>query len=145
MIDPTLRTRVGLVLALLLVLAAPFGGHLSRAQSGSSDGWQIPPTAMSESNPIPRSDQVVAKGKQIYRSKCQRCHGVAGKGDGPDADPDHRPDDLTDAGRAARNPDGVIFYKVWNGRKKPKMPAFSADLGRDEVWTVVHYVKTLRQ
>ena len=31
--------------------------------------------------------------------------------------------DLTVARRAARNPDGVVFYKIWNGRQKPKMPA----------------------
>jgi mono/diheme cytochrome c family protein len=94
------------------------------------DSWQIPPKAAEEQNPIAPGDKVMAKGKQIYASKCERCHGPAGKGDGHDADPDHMPEDLTDPQRASRNPDGVIFYKVWNGRKKPKMPAFKTEMTR---------------
>jgi hypothetical protein len=46
---------------------------------------------------------------------------------------------------AARNPDGVMFYRIWNGRAKPKMPAMKADLTRTDVWTIVQYVKTLRK
>jgi len=73
------------------------------------------------------------------------CHGPGGKGDGPDADPDQQQDmDLTVARRAARNPDGVVFYKVWNGRQKPKMPAQKNDLSKEQVWAVVKYVQTLR-
>ena len=75
-------------------------------------------------------------GKSIFKEKCQKCHGPGGKGDGPDADPDAQEDmDLTRANRAAKNPDGVVFYKVFNGRKKPKMPATKGrlDQGTDLV------------
>jgi hypothetical protein len=65
--------------------------------------------------------------------------------DGPDADPDDPPADLTDASRASRNPDGVMFYKIWNGRNEPKMPAFKTDISREEVWTVIQFVKTRRR
>jgi mono/diheme cytochrome c family protein len=120
-------------------------GQSQAARAANPDGWQIPPTAAGEKNPVALSDKTLADGKKIFASKCQRCHGPGGHGDGPDADPDHRPDDLTDGARAARNPDGVMFYKVWNGRKKPKMPAFDTELSKDEVWTVIHFVKTLRK
>ena len=53
--------------------------------------------------------------------------------------------DLTNAKRADRNSDGVVFYKVWNGRRKPKMPAFKDDLNEQQVWSVVAYVQTLRK
>ena len=56
-----------------------------------------------------------------------------------------RPADLTLAARASANPDGVLFYKVWNGRSRPKMPAFKSQLTKDDVWAVVEYVKTLRK
>ncbi|MFN8061266.1 MAG: c-type cytochrome [Vicinamibacterales bacterium] len=108
-------------------------------------GWTIPPTAAEEKNPVQPTEKVLTAGKKIFTEQCQRCHGVAGKGDGPDADPDYRPDDLSDMKRADRNPDGVMFYKVWNGRAKPKMPAFKNDLTKTEVWTVVLYAKTLRR
>jgi mono/diheme cytochrome c family protein len=53
--------------------------------------------------------------------------------------------DLTNAKRADRNSDGVMFYKVWNGRKKPKMPAFSAEITEEQAWAVVAYAQTLRK
>ena len=72
---------------------------------------------------------MLATGKSVFKDKCQKCHGPGGIGDGPDADPEHREDmDLTNAKRAERNSDGVVFFKVWNGRQKPKMPAFKDEL-----------------
>jgi hypothetical protein len=49
--------------------------------------------------------------------------------------------------RVAFNPDGVMFYKVWNGRPiAPKMPAFKSEgLSKDEVWTVIRFVNTFRK
>ena len=61
-------------------------------------------------------------------------------------DPDAQEDmDLTNAKRAARNTDGVVFYKVWNGRKKPKMTAQKDNLTKEQVWAVVSYVQSLRK
>jgi hypothetical protein len=39
----------------------------------------------------------------------------------------------------------VMFYKIWNGRTKPKMPAMKADISPADVWAVIQYVKTLRK
>ena len=137
---PSVRDAVAVLwLALALATATLAAG------GAVSDGWVIPRSASSEVNPITASPEVIAAGQRLYRSKCQRCHGPAGRGDGPEADPDRPPQDLTDPARATRNPDGVLFYKIWNGRRRPKMPAFSADLTRDEAWTLVHFVKTLRK
>ena len=52
--------------------------------------------------------------------------------------------DLTMAARAARNPDGVLFYKIWNGRSASKMEAMSRELTKEQVWALVAYVQTLR-
>ena len=110
-----------------------------------SDGWHIPPGAAMEGNPEPTSPAALARGRSLYKAKCQRCHGADGTGHGPEANPDHPPADLTDGRRASRNPDGVMFYKIWNGRAKPKMPAMKADIDRGDVWMIVHFVKTLRK
>src|SRR5688572_19888020 len=91
--------------------------------------WTIPATAVEEKNPLPVNAATLAGGKKVYDAKCQSCHGPAGKGDGPDADKKYADTmDLTQAARAARNSDGQVFYKVWNGRLNPKMPAFSEQL-----------------
>jgi len=34
---------------------------------------------------------------------------------------------------------------VWNGRKKPKMPAFKDELSKDQVWQIVTFAQTLRK
>ena len=111
----------------------------------SSQGWHIPEGAAMERNPEPLNDAVLVRGQSLYKSKCQRCHGADGTGHGPEADPNHLPGDLTDGRRASRNPDGVMFYKIWNGREKPKMPAMKMDISRADAWAVIHYVKTLRK
>ena len=52
---------------------------------------------------------------------------------------------LTNPKRADRNPDGVVFHKVSNGRRNPKMPAFKEELSANQIWSVVAYVQTLRK
>jgi mono/diheme cytochrome c family protein len=127
-----------------LVLAANVVYVAEQAPDGS-DGWHIPEGAATEHSPVPVDAATIAKGKSLFQAKCQRCHGPDGAGRGPDADPAHAPADLTDASRASRNPDGVLFYKIWNGRAKPRMPAMKAEVSPAEVWMIVHYVKTLRK
>lgn len=109
-------------------------------------GWILGEDADTKKNPLIADAVTLAAGKSIYKDKCQRCHGPGGLGDGQDSDPDAREDmDLTLAKRAARNPDGVVYYKVANGRRSPKMPAFKDELNEQQLWTVVTYAQTLRK
>lgn len=113
--------------------------------TNSRDGWKIPATAETEASPLTVNASVLAAGKKLFVSKCQRCHGPKGKGDGEDADKKHQKDmDLTAAAGAADNPDGVVFYRIWNGRTSPKMPVFSEELSREQVWALVAFVQSLR-
>ena len=115
-------------------------------QGGSNSGWQLPPDAETKKSPLQADAKTLATGKAVFKDKCTKCHGQAGLGDGPDADPEHREHmDLTNPKRAEHNADGVVFYKVWNGRKKPKMPVFKEELSEQQVWSVVAYVQTLRK
>lgn len=132
------------VVAWALVVQLANVAHVAGQMAGS-DGWGIPEHAASARNPVPITPALLARGKSLYQSKCRRCHGADGIGRGPDADPDHPPADLTDARRASRNPDGVVFYKIWNGRTKPRMPAMKSEISQVDAWTIVHYVKTLRK
>ena len=133
----------------LLAVGATVGAtNMETAQKppSSSTGWTLPEDADTKKSPLQADPKVLATGKSVFKDKCTKCHGSGGLGDGPDADPEHREDmDLTNAKRADRNSDGVVFYKVWNGRRKPKMPAFKDDLNEQQVWSVVAYVQTLRK
>jgi mono/diheme cytochrome c family protein len=154
-----MRTRWSLLVIAGLIF---FGGFAASARStqtpapaaaaqqaqprpANPNAWVLPPEADQEKNPVAGDAKAIAAGKQLFAKNCERCHGPGGKGDGPDADPDAMQDmDLTVARRANRNPDGIVFYKVWNGRKKPKMPAFKDELTKDQVWQIVAYAQTLR-
>jgi len=114
--------------------------------SAQGSGWTLPPSAADEKNPVAVTDATLAAGRRLFRAHCQRCHGPRGKGDGSDADPKYRREmDLTSAARAGRNVDGVVFHKIWNGRAKPKMPAFKDKLTKEQVWTLVGFVQSLRE
>ena len=112
--------------------------------SAQSAGWSIPPTAKDEKSPLTASPDLLAKGKEIYVKQCQRCHGPEGKGDGPEADQQNLPGDLSDEYRAPLNPVGIMFYRILNGRP-PTMPAFKDTLSKDDIWTVIEYAKSLRK
>ena len=117
---------------------------LSRQRSTS--GWTLPPDAAQTRSPLTADDKVLAIGKKVFTDKCQKCHGPKGLGDGPDADPDAAEEmNLTNPKRADRNPDGVVFYKVLNGRRSPKMPAFRDELSTEQIWSVVAYAQSLRK
>jgi mono/diheme cytochrome c family protein len=145
MMQNSKKARVRAALTCLSLTLAVGAAWATTHGRDDAEGWQIPDGAETERNPVVLSPAVLTKGQALYKSKCQRCHGVSGKGDGPDADGGHAPSDLTDPRRALRNPDGVMFYKIWNGRARPKMPAMKTDVARTDVWTVIHYVKTLRR
>ena len=132
---------------LLVALVALFGAVFLQAQAakGGASGWTLPAAAKTEKNPLTVNEAVMAAGRKLFLSKCQRCHGAEGKGDGPDADKTHLHHmNLTLAGNAKANPDGVVFHKIWNGRSSPKMPKFGDELTKEQVWAIVAYVQTLR-
>ena len=120
--------------------------HKAGAEQSSSSGWTLAADAETKKNPLAADAKALTTGKAVFKDKCAKCHGQAGLGDGPDADPDHREhQDLTNPKWADRNPDGVVFYKVANGRRRPKMPAFKEELTEQQIWSVVAYVQTLRK
>lgn len=111
--------------------------------SAQAKSWTLPAGAANEKNPLSSTPDVVKKGESLYKSNCVGCHGPKGLGDGPNVDKGDRknkPANLT----LSRNPEGIVFYKVWNGRKDPDMPAFKSRMTKDETWEVVAFVTSLR-
>jgi mono/diheme cytochrome c family protein len=136
-----------LVPVVFLVMGFAVAAAAWQAQAPANpSGWQLPPDAEDTKNPLAVDAKLLATGKAIFGDKCRRCHGPGGLGDGPDSDPDARENmDLTDPKTADRNSEGIVFYKVSNGRRRPKMPAFKEELSKEQIWAVVAYVQTLRK
>src|SRR5262245_22918896 len=109
------RRWIALVFLCSVVMVAAIAARQAAPAAKPGGGWTLPPEADSTKNPLTVDAKLLATGKAIFKDKCQKCHGASGKGDGPDADLDAQEDmDLTRADRVAKNPEGVMFYKVFN-------------------------------
>jgi mono/diheme cytochrome c family protein len=113
---------------------------LATGVTAQYQGWTIPDGAKDEKSPVKNAADAAKKGKTLFAANCAKCHGPLGKGDGPDS---KEAADLTDEFRTDLNPEGVLFYKVWNGHAS-NMPAFKSKLTKDEVWSLVEHLKQLR-
>jgi len=91
-------------------------------------------------NPIPRSADSIARGRQLFAKDCAVCHGAEGKGDGVAALP-QRPDDLSRIAPPPIFPDGVIAYRILNGVNL--MPAFKTTFSENEVWDLLNFIRSL--
>ncbi len=95
------------------------------------------------SNPLPVSQDVLARGKTKYETHCQVCHGPIGDGQpllskAYGAKPANlQSQTIMDYG------DGQIFYVITNG--KNSMPAYGADISPDDRWAIVRYVRALQR
>jgi mono/diheme cytochrome c family protein len=93
-------------------------------------------------NPIPRSAESIARGRQLFEKDCAVCHGAEGKGDGVAAAAlPQRPDDLGRIAPPPVFPDGVVAYRIINGVKM--MPAFKATLSENEIWDLLNFIRSL--
>jgi mono/diheme cytochrome c family protein len=110
------------------------------ADDSSSTPWVAPNRASRKKNPVPATPDSIAAGKQVYIAQCVKCHGDAGKGDGPSASSlTPRPRDLSDPAVASQT-DGALFWKITTGRKP--MPTFENLISEDDRWNVVNYIRT---
>jgi len=95
------------------------------------------------SNPLPRTEPVLRRGKKVFENHCGVCHGALGDG----------VTTLTAAyGAKAANlltqafrdyPDGKIYHVIMRG--KNAMPSYAADIPEDDRWAVIHYVRALER
>jgi len=106
--------------------------------------WVIPPEAKTMKNPMAGSGKALEDAQPIYRENCAQCHGDTGKGDGREAKSHSTlPPDFAEPGRIANQEDGVLFYKISEG-KRP-MPSFRKRLTEDQRWELVLLVRWLAE
>ena len=155
----TARLLLGGGLALLGALFAatslPLGGWYSRAGAGvmlpgiaglaagavilvSGGGTEA------ARNPFPPNPESLEAGRVVYEQRCQTCHGLEGRGDGPAAaDLVPPPADLTV--HAPLHPEHDLFRFVRDGIPGTAMAPLGDRLSDEEIWHVVNYVKTFEE
>ncbi len=120
-----------------------------------TEARDIPPSAREEalSYKAPFGDtrtappEIVAAGKALYEGKgrCDLCHGISGKGDGPAAQIQsrHPPKDFTSCAFQKEHKDGELFWIIKYGSPGTGMQSLiPALLSEEEGWKVVAYVRT---
>lgn len=126
---------------LLAVPPQSQGQMMGHGGSGGMGGGMLAPPPSAGKNPLPKSGDVIAKGKSLYDTNCAVCHGAHGRGDGPAAAGlNPHPPDLR---AAAKWSDGQIAAQILNGRGQ--MPPFGKSLDRTSVWSIVRYVRQLQR
>ena len=114
---------------------------LMMADDADKGAWVAPARAAKKKNPIASDAKSIAAGKTVYVAQCLKCHGDAGKGDGPSAkDLNPKPKDLSDPSITDQT-DGALFWKITTGRTP--MPTFENLIPEDDRWNVINYVRTL--
>lgn len=93
-------------------------------------------------NPMPRTADVFATGKQQFDAKCSACHGYYGDGQSRlrgqfPAGPTLHSSKVKDW------KDGNIYHVITFGQNV--MPAYAKQLTKDERWAIVHYIRALQR
>ncbi len=100
-------------------------------------------------NPMTGDPNALAAGKSLYDENCLDCHGEGGGGDiGPsliDAMMVHGEGDLSDAHYFVIIEKGLDEGMIIEGRAaEGGMPAFGEDLSKDEIWSIILYIRSLQ-
>jgi cytochrome c5 len=94
-------------------------------------------------NPLPRSGKVLGRGRRLFNDYCSVCHGILGDGATTlTVAYGAKPANLL-ASSVATLADGGIYHVIVKG--KNSMPSYADDLGQDERWAVIHYVRVLER
>lgn len=93
-------------------------------------------------NPVPRTEETVALGRELYMANCAVCHGPEGRGDGPLRDTMWPPPSRL-SWHAPWHADGELYWFITKGVNGTDMPAFEQALTDEERWAIVHFLRTL--
>ena len=89
------------------------------------------------------SPDTLAQGAQIWTAQCAGCHGLTGKGDGPNATQSARPvPNFSDPAYLVSYSDTMLYNSVTHG-VGAAMPAFADKLDDNARWAVVAYLRSL--
>ncbi len=90
-----------------------------------------------------KSDAAANAGRGIYTQNCAACHGLEGRGNGPNAITlEKKPPNLT-RDYYKQYPDEFWFYRISEGIVGTRMPRFGEILSEEQRWYLVAYLKTL--
>lgn len=126
--------RIGITFATALLLAGAvlaFGVDTHAKGQGN----------LAAGNPVPSTQESVDRGKTLFQQNCIQCHGIDGRGDGPDAA------SLSPAPTDFRlhmplHTDPQFYAFIANGYPGSAMPKFASALSETDIWNLVNYLRS---
>jgi hypothetical protein len=143
---------LGVVAFLPLMARASSPRASEPRQEASDDPWDIPAAASGRVNPLSASEETLVRGHALWREHCETCHGVKGRGDGPNARlherrKGHAPRNLTDPEVQSALTDGDILWRITKGLIEDGniiMPSYEGKVPSEtDRWHLVLFVREL--
>ncbi|HEX4949341.1 MAG TPA: c-type cytochrome [Blastocatellia bacterium] len=104
--------------------------------------WEAPAEFAAMKNPVKVTPDVIKRGKYLYQTSCELCHGAEGKGNGAYNSPQWKQATNLTSKVVQANTDGELFYKVSNSRDRhPSKKVMYSD---EERWMIVAFLRTLK-
>lgn len=90
----------------------------------------------------------IERGKELFLKACASCHGPLGKGDGQQMMKDSlgyplKPRDLTAGIFKGESTSEALYHRIVAGLPGSPMPSYSKALTQEQIWDLIHYVRTL--
>lgn len=135
-------TVISILLTLILLFAVP-------ASAQDHQTPVAPQEYLDMENPIDEDDvddDFLKRVKRTYKSKCKKCHGTEGDGQGSAAeDIEIKPTAFDVEGYMDEKSDGQLFWIVMEGSEGTEMEGFGpesdAGLSEEKVWELVAYMR----
>ncbi len=90
-------------------------------------------------NPIGKSPESLARGRQMYEIHCLVCHGAQGRGDGPVGRKFVPQPMELNLDYVQLQPDGQLFYTISHG--SIAMPFYRQAIAAEDRWHLVNFIK----
>jgi len=153
-----LGAEIALIGVALLAVGVPLGGWYERRGlafmvPGLVSGvlgagliiWvqYLSPVRMEQqTNPFVPNEDSISTGLSVYTSVCSSCHGVTGVGDGYASDQLY-PSPANLPVHVPLHTEGELFEIIRSGVAGTAMKAVPDDLGDEDVWHLINYIRTL--
>jgi copper transport protein len=125
--------RAGIAVAMLLML----GGAVLAFGVGQHAAARNPTAG----NPVKPTKDSVERGKTLFQQNCIACHGIDGRGDGPEA-PNLSPAPTDFRLHMPLHTDPQFYGFIADGYPGSAMPRFRDAFSEEDIWNLVNYLRS---
>ncbi len=130
----------GMALLFTLLVAWPIATDATEHETPKA-----PDTFLTMTNPVTSTTDTLQEAKSLYENRCSKCHGTRGDGNGSATkDLDVKPRNYTDKALMERIPDGQLFWIICYGSDPDttEMKGYKKKLSEEQMWSLVHYIRS---